>query len=67
MEISCSRFKQIQKPYAQNTTQCFGTFCNFLVIFRYIWEEIVFLKRVIKFGQIRNYSLIKFDVVLIKN
>ena len=35
-----------------------GCFVNFLVIFRYVWEEIVFLKRVEKFGVIR------FDVVL---
>ena len=32
-----------------------GCFATFLVIFRpCIWEEIVFLKRVVKFGEIRN-------------
>ena len=32
-----------------------GYFAIFLVIFRScIWEEIVFLKRVVKFGEIRN-------------
>ena len=39
---------------SENTNQCFGCFVNFLVIFLYIWEEIVFHKRVVKFGEIRN-------------
>ena len=47
-------FQAIQKPYAQNTNQCLGCFVNFLAIFRYIWEEIFSLKRVVKFEEIRN-------------
>ena len=30
-----------------------GCFVNFLVSFRFIWEEKVFLKRVTKFGERR--------------
>ena len=39
-----------------------GCFANFLVIFRCIWEEIIFLKRVVKFGEIIKKCL-RFDVV----
>ena len=39
-----------------------GCFANFLVIFRCIWEEIIFLKRVLKFGEIIKKYL-RFDVV----
>ena len=31
-----------------------GCFVNFLVIFGYIWEEIDFLKGLVKFGEIGN-------------
>ena len=44
----------ISFAYGQNTNQCFGCFVNFLAIFRYIWEEIAFLKRLVKFGELRN-------------
>ena len=38
-----------------------GCFVNFWVIFRFIWEEIVFLKRVVKLREIRNIEdLVKF-------
>ena len=38
-----------------------GCFVNFGVIFRYIWEEIVFLNRVVKLREIRNIEdLVKF-------
>lgn len=48
-------FQAIQKPCAPKTQiSVLGCFVNFLVIFLYIWEEIVFLKRVVKFGEIRN-------------
>ena len=53
-EISRSRFKQYKNPTLITQINVFGCFVNFLVIFRYIWEEIVFLKRVVKFGEIRN-------------
>ena len=54
-------FQAIQKPYARYTNQCFGCFVNFWVIFRYIWEEIVFLERVVKLREIRNIEdLVKF-------
>ena len=54
METSCSRFKQYKNPTLKTQINVLGCFVNFLVIFRYIWEEIVFLKRVVKFGKIRN-------------
>ena len=53
-EISRSRFKQYKNPTLITQINVLGCFVNFLVIFRYIWEEIVFLKRVVKFGEIRN-------------
>ena len=53
-EISRSRFKQYKNPTLISQINVLGCFVNFLVIFRYIWEEIVFLKRVVKFGEIRN-------------
>ena len=53
-EISRSRFKQYKNPTLTTQTNVLGCFVNFLVIFRYIWEEIVFLKRLVKFGEIRN-------------
>ena len=53
-EISRSRFKQYKNPTFITQINVLGCFVNFLVIFRYIWEEIVFLKRVVKFGEIRN-------------
>ena len=53
-EISRSRFKQYKNPTLITQINVLGCFVNFLVIFRYIWEERVFLKRVVKFGEIRN-------------
>ena len=53
-EISRSRFKQYKNPTFITQINVLGCFVNFLVIFRYIWEEIVFLKGVVKFGEIRN-------------
>ena len=50
-EISRSCFKN---PALITQINVLGCFVIFLVIFRYIWEEIVFLKRVVKFGEIRN-------------
>ena len=53
-EISRSRFKQYKNPTLISQINVLWCFLNFLVIFRYIWEEIVFFKRVVKFGEIRN-------------
>ena len=53
-EISRSRFKQYKNLTLITQINVSGCFVNFLVIFRYNWEEIVFLKRVVKFGEIRN-------------
>ena len=53
-EISRSRFKQYKNTTLITQINVSGCFLNFLVIFRYIWEEIVFLKREVKFGEIRN-------------
>ena len=54
IEISRLRFKQYKSPLLITQINVFGCFVNFLVIFRYIWEEIVSLKRVVKFGEMRN-------------
>ena len=53
-EISRSRFKQYKNPILITQINVLGCFVNFLVVFRCIWKEIVFLKRVVKFGEIRN-------------
>jgi len=37
-----------------------GRFVNFLVVFRYIWREIVFLKGLVKFLEKGNFE----DLVL---
>ena len=54
MEISRSHFKQDKNPILKTQIDVLGCFVNFLVICRYIWEEIVFLKRVLNFGEKRN-------------
>ena len=61
-EISRSRFKQYKNPMLITQINVLGCFVNFWVIFRYIsWEEIVFLKRVVKLREIRNIEdLVKF-------
>ena len=61
-EISRSRFKQYKNPMLiQKQINVLGCFVNFWVIFKYIWEEIVFLKRVVKLREIRNIEdLVKF-------
>lgn len=45
MEISCSRFKQYKNPMFKTQINVRGCFAYFWVIFRYIWEEMIFLKR----------------------
>ena len=42
-EISRSHFKQYKNPIIITQINVLGCFVNFWVIFRYIWEEIVFL------------------------
>ena len=44
----------IPKTLAHFTKLCLAVFCKFLGDFWDVWEEIVFLKRLVKFGQIRN-------------
>ena len=51
-EISRSRFKQYKNPMLITQINVLGCFVNFWVIFRYIWEEIVFLKSVVKLREI---------------
>ena len=54
-EISRLRFKQYKNPMCITQINVLGCFENFWVnFFRYIWEEIVFLKRVVKLREIRN-------------
>ena len=55
--ISRSHFKQCKNPHLISQLDvlgCLWCFVKFWLIFWYIWEEIVFLKRVVKFGEIRN-------------
>ena len=51
MQISCLRFKQ-----SRISLLILGCFGNFLVIFRYIWREIVFLKGLVKLMEIGNFE-----------
>ena len=60
-EISRSRFKQYKNPMLITQINVLGCFVKFWVIFKYIWEKIVFLKRVVKLREIRNIEdLVKF-------
>ena len=52
--ISRSRFKQLQIPPLIARSYVVGYFVNFLMIFGYIWEEIIFLKGLVKFRKIGN-------------
>ena len=45
-------FQAIKNLYAH----VLGCFVNFLVIFRYIWREIVFLKGLVKLMEIGNFE-----------
>ena len=53
MRISRSRFKQSKNSLLISVTNylCFAVICKFLGDF---WEEIVFLKGLLKCGEIRN-------------
>ena len=48
MPISRLRFKQSRISMLIPHIYVLGCFVNFLVIFRYIWREIVFLKGLVK-------------------
>ena len=56
MQISCLRFKQSRIPLLISHIYVLGCFVNFLVIFRYIWREIVFLKGLVKLMEIGNFE-----------
>ncbi len=54
MRIFLFAFLAIQKLYAQNTNLCFAVFCKFLGGLGDVLEEIVFLKGLVKFREIRK-------------
>ena len=56
MQISRLRFKQSRISMLISHIYVLGCFVNFLVIFRYIWRELVFLKGLIKLMEIGNFE-----------
>ena len=46
--ISRSRFNQLKIPPLITRSYVVGYFVNVLVIFGYIWEEVIFLKGLVK-------------------
>lgn len=56
MQISRLRFKQSSISMLISHIYVLGRFVNFLVIFRYIWRYIVFLKGLVKFMEIGNFE-----------
>ena len=56
MQISRLRFKQLRIFMLISHSYVLGCFVNFLVIFRYIWREIVFLKGLVKLMEIGNFE-----------
>ena len=54
MQISRLRFKQSRISMLISHIYVLGCFVNFLVILRYIWREIVFLKGLVKLMEIGN-------------
>ena len=56
MQISCLRFKQSRISMLISHIYVLGCFVNFLVIFRYIWREIVVLKGLVKLMEIGNFE-----------
>ena len=52
-----SAFQVIQKLYANFTKLCLAAFCKFWNV----WEEIVFLKGLVKFREIRNNVILKLE------
>ena len=61
VQISHSHFKQSKNSMLKTRIYAIGCFVNFLVIWGYIWVEIVFLKGLERFREIRKIkNLIKF-------
>ena len=60
MQISRLRFKQSRVCSLITHIYVLHRFVNFLVIFRFIWRQIVFLKGLVKFMEIGNFE----DLVL---
>ena len=60
MQISRLRFKQSRICSLITHIYVLRRFVNFLVIFRFIWRQIVFLKGLVKFMEIGNFE----DLVL---
>ena len=61
LQISRWRFKQSKNSVLKTWIYVIGCFVNFLVIFGYIWMEVVFLKGLEKFREIRKIEdLMKF-------
>ena len=61
VQISRSHFKQSKISMLKTRIYVIGCFANVLVIFGYIWVEIVFLEGLEKFREIRkNEDLMKF-------
>ena len=56
IEIFRSRFKQYKNSIIIPLFYVLGCFRNVWVIFRYIWEEIVFLKGLVKLEEISNFE-----------
>ena len=56
MQISRLRFKQSRISMLFSHSYVLGCFVNFLMIFRYIWREIVFLKGLVKLMEIGNFE-----------
>ena len=56
MQISRLRFKQSRICSLITHIYVLRRFVNFLVIFRFIWRQIVFLKGLVKFMEIGNLS-----------
>ena len=59
MKITRSRIKQSKNPLLISRSYVVGCFVNFWVIFGYVWEETVFLKRFVKFREIRDIEDLK--------
>ena len=57
IERSRSPFKQHKTSMLTLQFYVLGCFINFSVIFRNIWEEIVFLKGLVKLVEIRNFEV----------
>jgi len=66
-QISRLRFKQSRISMLIPEIYVLGRFVNFLVIFRYIWREIVFLKGLVKFMEIGNFEDLVFFKIRIKS